>query len=155
MSLDDAATAMRPPGLTLERFLHPLQAFVILPLFAFFNAGVRLGDRGLAVLTEPITLGVLVGLVAGKLVGVFGLSWVAVRAGYAGLPEGVTWPQIAGVALLGGVGFTMSLFVAELAFGPGARLDAAKVGILIASLAAGISGYLLLRVVLPRSTRSG
>ena len=155
VSLDDAATAMRPPGLTLERFLHPLQAFVILPLFAFFNAGVRLGDRGLAVLTEPITLGVLVGLVAGKLVGVFGLSWVAVRAGYAGLPEGVTWPQIAGVALLGGVGFTMSLFVAELAFGPGARLDAAKVGILIASLAAGISGYLLLRVVLPRSTRSG
>ena len=155
VTLDDAATDMRPPGLTLERFLHPLQAFVILPLFAFFNAGVRLGDRGLAVLTEPITLGVLVGLVAGKLVGVFGLSWVAVRAGYAGLPEGVTWPQIAGVALLGGVGFTMSLFVAELAFGPGARLDAAKVGILIASLAAGISGYLLLRVVLPRSTRSG
>ena len=152
VTLDDAATDMRPPGLTLERFLHPVQAFVILPLFALFNAGVSLGGRGLAVLSEPVALGVIVGLLAGKLVGVFLLSWVAVRTGYAGLPEGVTWPQVAGVGLLAGVGFTMSLFVGELAFGAGPMLDAAKVGILLASLTAGVSGYLLLRAVLPATS---
>jgi NhaA family Na+:H+ antiporter len=150
--LDDAATDMRPPGLTLERFLHPLQAFVILPLFAFFNAGVSLGGRGLAVLAEPVTLGVIVGLVFGKVIGVWLLSWLAVRAGRAALPEGITWSQIVGVGLLAGVGFTMSLFVSELAFGAGALLDAAKLGILIASLTAGICGYLVLRAALPVTT---
>jgi NhaA family Na+:H+ antiporter len=154
VTLDDAATDMRPPGLTLERFLHPLQAFLILPLFAFFNAGVSLGGRGAALLSEPVTLGVVVGLVAGKLIGVVLLSWLAVRTGYARLPEGITWPQIAGVGLLAGVGFTMSLFVSELAFGAGALLDAAKVGILVASVIAGASGYLLLRAVLPATTGS-
>ncbi|HKA62225.1 MAG TPA: Na+/H+ antiporter NhaA [Methylomirabilota bacterium] len=150
--LDDAATDMRPPGLTLERFLHPLQAFLILPLFAFFNAGVSLGGRGLAVLAEPVTLGVIVGLVVGKVVGVALLGWLAVRAGRAALPEGITWSQIAGVGLLAGVGFTMSLFVSELAFGAGALLDAAKLGILIASLTAGVCGYLVLRAALPVTT---
>jgi NhaA family Na+:H+ antiporter len=149
VALDDVATDMRPPGLIFERFLHPIQAFVILPLFAFFNAGVSFGGRGLAVLAEPVTMGVIVGLVAGKLVGVSLLAWLAVRAGYASLPEGVTWPQIAGVGLLAGVGFTMSLFVSELAFGAGALVDAAKLGILVASLTAGLGGYLVLRAVLP------
>ncbi|HUM18398.1 MAG TPA: Na+/H+ antiporter NhaA [Candidatus Nitrosotalea sp.] len=149
VALDDAATEMRPPGLTLERFLHPLQAFLILPLFAFFNAGVTYGSRGLAALGEPVTLGIIAGLVIGKLVGVSLLSWLAVRAGYAGLPDGVTWPQVAGVGLLGGVGFTMSLFVSELAFGAGTLLDAAKVGILVASLTAGLCGYLVLWMALP------
>jgi NhaA family Na+:H+ antiporter len=152
VALDDVATDMRPPGLTLERFLHPIQAFAILPLFAFFNAGVSLGERGLAALGEPVTLGVIVGLVAGKLGGVSLLSWLAVRAGYASLPEGVTWPQIAGVGLLAGVGFTMSLFVSELAFGAGASLDAAKIGILLASLTAGVGGFLVLRAVLPATS---
>jgi Na+:H+ antiporter, NhaA family len=152
VALDDTATDMRPPGLTLERFLHPVQAFVILPLFAFFNAGVSLGGRGLAVLTEPVTLGVIVGLVVGKAVGVSLLCWLAVRAGRATLPDGITWPQIVGVGLLAGVGFTMSLFVSELAFGKSALLDAAKLGILIASLTAGICGYLVLRAVLPVTT---
>jgi NhaA family Na+:H+ antiporter len=149
VALDDVATDMRPPGLIFERFLHPIQAFVILPLFAFFNAGVSFGGRGLAVLAEPVTMGVIVGLVAGKLVGVSLLAWLAVRAGYASLPEGVTWPQVAGVGLLAGVGFTMSLFVSELAFGAGALVDAAKLGILVASLTAGLCGYLVLRAVLP------
>jgi NhaA family Na+:H+ antiporter len=110
---------------------------------------VSFGGRGLAVLAEPVTMGVIVGLVAGKLVGVSLLAWLAVRAGYASLPEGVTWPQIAGVGLLAGVGFTMSLFVSELAFGAGALVDAAKLGILVASLTAGLGGYLVLRAVLP------
>src|SRR4029450_3223350 len=101
---------------------------------------------------EPVTLGVIVGLVFGKVIGVWLLSWLAVRAGRAALPEGITWSQIVGVGLLAGVGFTMSLFVSELAFGAGALLDAAKLGILIASLTAGICGYLVLRAALPVTT---
>jgi len=152
VALDDAATDMRPPGLTLERFFHPLQALFILPLFAFFNAGLSLDGRGLDSLAEPITLGVITGLVLGKLVGITILSWLAVRSGYAGLPEGVSPLQIAGVGLLGGVGFTMSLFVSELAFDAEDLLNAAKLGILTASLTAGVSGYLVLRASLPSPT---
>jgi len=155
-ALDDAATEMRPPGLTMERFLHPIQALVILPLFAFFNAGVSLGGRGWDALAEPITLGIIGGLVIGKLVGVFLLSWLTVRAGYASLPDGVGWAQVAGIGLLAGVGFTMSLFVSELAFGAGSQLDSAKLGILVASLAAGLTGYLVLRIALAGApARSG
>ncbi len=149
VTLDDAATDMRPPGLTLERFFHPIQAFLILPLFAFFNAGVDLTGRGRDALVEPVTLGVIVGLVLGKLLGIGLSSWLAVRSGYTSLPEGVTGLQIAGVALLGGVGFTMSLFVSELAFDAEALLDAAKLGILVASATAGVCGYLVLRTALP------
>ena len=149
VTLDDAATDMRPPGLTLERFFHPIQAFLILPLFAFFNAGVDLTGRGRDALVEPVTLGVIVGLVLGKLLGIGLSSWLAVRSGYTSLPEGVTGLQIAGVALLGGVGFTMSLFVSELAFDAEALLNAAKLGILVASSTAGVCGYLVLRTALP------
>ena len=154
VTLDDAATDMRPPGLTLERFFHPIQAFLILPLFAFFNAGVDLTGRGRDALVEPVTLGVIVGLVLGKLLGIGLSSWLAVRSGYTSLPEGVTGLQIAGVALLGGVGFTMSLFVSELAFDAEALLDAAKLGILVASATAGVCGYLVLRTALPPSSSS-
>lgn len=149
VTLDDAATDMRPPGLTLERFFHPIQAFLILPLFAFFNAGVDLTGRGRDALVEPVTLGVIVGLVLGKLLGIGLSSWLAVRSGYARLPEGVTGLQIARVALLGGVGFTMSLFVSDLAFDAEALLNAAKLGILVASSTAGVCGYLVLRTALP------
>jgi NhaA family Na+:H+ antiporter len=148
--LDDAATDMRPPGLTLERFLHPLQALVILPLFAFVNAGVSLGGSAVELLTQPVTLGIVAGLVLGKVIGVSLMSWLAVRFGSARLPDGVTWPQIVGVGLLAGVGFTMSLFVGELAFGGGALQNAAKLGILVASLVSGACGYLMLRLALSR-----
>jgi NhaA family Na+:H+ antiporter len=148
-ALDDAATEMRPPSLTLERFFHPLQALFILPLFAFVNAGVSLGGRARETLTEPVTLGVIAGLVIGKLVGISLMSGLAVLAGSAELPEGVRWPHIVGASLLAGVGFTMSLFVGELAFESEALLNAAKLGILVASLVAGVSGYLVLRVTLP------
>jgi Na+:H+ antiporter, NhaA family len=148
--LDDAATDMRPPGLTLERFLHPVQALFILPLFAFVNAGVSLGAEALQTLAHPVTLGIIAGLVLGKLVGVSLASWFAVRSGWAQLPEGATWSQIIGVSLLAGVGFTMSLFVDELAFAEEALRGAAKVGILVASLTAGALGYLVLRAVLAK-----
>jgi Na+:H+ antiporter, NhaA family len=148
-ALDDAATEMRPPSLTLERFFHPLQALFILPLFALVNAGVSLGGRARETLTEPVTLGVIAGLVIGKLVGISLMSGLAVLAGSAELPEGVRWSHIVGASLLAGVGFTMSLFVGELAFESEALLNAAKLGILVASLVAGVSGYLVLRVTLP------
>lgn len=151
VALDDAATDMRPPGLTLERFFHPLQAFLILPLFAFVNAGVSLGGDAVGALAHPVTLGVVAGLVLGKVVGISLMSWLAVRFGSARLPDGVTWPQVVGAGLLGGVGFTMSLFVGELAFETDALLNAAKLGILVASLTAGVAGYLVLRAGLPES----
>jgi NhaA family Na+:H+ antiporter len=150
MRLDDATTDMRPPGLTLERFLHPLQAFLVLPLFAFVNAGVSIGTRALDTLAHPVALGILAGLVLGKVVGVSLSSWLVVRWGSARLPDGVTWPQIVGAGLLAGVGFTMSLFVGELAFGGDTLRDAAKLGILGASLASGACGYLVLRIILSR-----
>jgi NhaA family Na+:H+ antiporter len=146
--LDDAATDMRPPGLTLERFLHPVQALFILPLFAFVNAGVSLGTRAVDTLAHPVTLGIIAGLVLGKVVGVSLMSWLVVRSDFAQLPEEVTWTQIVGAGVLAGVGFTMSLFVGELAFEGEALRNAAKLGILVASLTAGACGYLMLRVCL-------
>jgi Na+:H+ antiporter, NhaA family len=148
--LEEAASEMRPPGLTFERFLHPLQTFFVLPLFAFVNAGVSLGGRALDTLAHPIALGVMAGLVLGKVIGVSLTSWLAVRMGLTQLPERVTWPQLVGAGLLAGVGFTMSLFVSELAFASEPLLNAAKLGILVASLAAGLLGYVVLRVGLPR-----
>ena len=146
--LDDAATEMQPPGLALERYLHPVQALFILPLFAFVNAGVSLGGRALDILAEPVTLGIVAGLVLGKVTGISLMSWLAVRCGLAQLPAEVTWPQVVGAGLLGGVGFTMSLFVSELAFDSESMLNAAKLGVLVASLAAGVGGYLVLRASL-------
>jgi len=148
-SLDDTATDMRSPGLTLERFFHPLQTLFILPLFALVNAGVSLGGRALDTLAQPVALGVIAGLVLGKVVGISFMTWLAARSGSAELPQGVTWSQVVGAGLLGGVGFTMSLFVSELAFESEVLLNGAKVGILVASLAAGVSGYLVLRASLP------
>jgi NhaA family Na+:H+ antiporter len=150
-ALDDAATDMRPPGLVLERFLHPLQAFLILPLFALVNAGVQFGEsRVLETLRDPVALGVIAGLGLGKVAGISLATGAAVASRAARLPEGITWGQIAGAGLLGGIGFTMSLFVSELAFEAEALLNAAKVGILTASLASGALGYLVLRAALPR-----
>jgi NhaA family Na+:H+ antiporter len=131
-----------------EGKLHGIVAFLIMPLFALANAGVTLGggDLGSAV-SSPVALGVVLGLVLGKPLGITLFSWAAVRLGAATLPSRVTWRMVHGAAWLGGIGFTMSLFVAGLAFsGMPALLPAAKLGILAASLAAGISGWTLLRL---------
>ena len=145
--LEDAVEAAGAPLQRMEHTLHPWVAYLIVPLFALSNAGVRLdGDLG-AVLTNNVTLGVLLGLFVGKQVGITLASWLAVRAGIADLPEGVTWRTLHGAAILGGIGFTMALFVADLAFasaGEPALMNAAKVGILLASLASGVCGWLLL-----------
>jgi NhaA family Na+:H+ antiporter len=151
VSLHEATAALKPVGISLEHYLHPFQSFFVLPIFAFFNAGVVL-EGGLAeTLTRPVSLGIILGLVLGKQIGVTLLGWLALRSGYADMPEGVTLRQIYGVSCLSGVGFTMSLFVSDLAFHSGPFIHEAKIGILTASLLSGIVGYLVLRRVLPRN----
>jgi len=145
---------MIPPGLALEHRLHPVQSFLILPLFALFNAGVYLGGDALGQTTDPIALGIIFGLVLGKQIGVLGFSWISIKSGLADLPDGVSWRQIWGASCLAGVGFTMSLFIAELAFDDPIQLGKAKLGILEASLVAGAIGYGVLRWSLPKATTS-
>ena len=150
--LSAAASDMTPPGLVLERYLHIGQAFIILPLFAFFNAGVKIGGDVFDILSSPVSLGVILGLVMGKQIGVLLFSWLTIKSGKAALPAGVTWAQLWGVSCLAGIGFTMSIFVGELAFKDQAIIDEAKVGVLAASLIAGILGYVILKIVLPKQT---
>lgn len=143
--LEDACEQAQAP---LQRIEHDLQlwvAFAIIPLFALANAGVGLGGNLAAAFSNPVTLGVLLGLVIGKPLGITLFAWGAVRSGLAALPERVSWRALHGVSWLGGIGFTMSLFIGHLAFGPSVLLDDAKIGILTASLLAGIVGWLLLR----------
>ncbi|MGI9017217.1 MAG: Na+/H+ antiporter NhaA [Euzebya sp.] len=125
-----------------EHRLHPWSAFVILPLFALANAGVAIDFGALGnTLTQPVPLGVIVGLVLGKPLGVMLAAFVAVRTGLAKLPRGVGWLEMCGVGLLAGIGFTVSIFIAGLAFSDPQLVEAAKVGILTASITAGILGF--------------
>ncbi len=131
----------------LEHSLHPWVTFGILPLFAFANAGVSLGGLTLAELLAPLPLGIALGLLVGKPLGIVGFSWVGMRLGLVRLPSGVSWKQFHGTAALCGIGFTMSLFIASLAVkanGPEV-FDAARIGVLIGSLGSAVGGYLLLR----------
>ncbi len=132
----------------LEHQLAPWSSFVIVPLFALANAGVNFGEfeNGITdALTSPVTLGVALGLLVGKLAGISVATWFAVRLGVGKLPTQTGWTQIIGLAALAGIGFTVSMFVTELAFTDAALADSAKVGIFIGSGAAGIFGYTLLR----------
>lgn len=140
--IHDSATA---PLQRLEHAIAGLVTFVVLPIFALANAGVSLVGAGPATLGQGIALGVAAGLVLGKPVGIFGFSWLAVRAGLCRLPKGVVWSHVAGIGLLGGVGFTMALFIADLAFARAEDLAAAKMGILVASTIAATAGLLVLR----------
>jgi NhaA family Na+:H+ antiporter len=134
-----------PPLARLEHGLQGIVTFGIMPLFALANAGVTLAGAG-SVFASPVAHGVLLGLIVGKPVGIALASWLAVRLGVAALPDGVTWRALSGVAVLGGIGFTMSLFIAGLAFGASPEeLTAAKLGTLTASLVAGVAGWILLR----------
>lgn len=129
----------------LEHQLHPLVVFGVLPLFAFANAGVPLQGLGLETLLHPVTLGIILGLFIGKQVGIFGVIFAAVKLGIAPMPEGTNWRQIYGVALLCGIGFTMSLFIGGLAF-PGTDMQAhVRVGVLAGSILSAVAGYTVLR----------
>ncbi len=143
-ALEDACERVQPPLHRLEHALHPWVTFLIMPLFALANAGVSLsGDLGKLV-AHPITLGVMLGLMLGKPIGVTFASWLAVRIGLSTLPENVSWKHIHGAGWLAGIGFTMSLFMAALAFSGDTQRTTAKFGILIASLCAGIVGSVVL-----------
>lgn len=147
--LYDAAGELRPAGLVLENYFHPLLVWIILPMFALFNAGIQLNERVIRALETPVTLGVFFGLVIGKQIGVTVFSWLAVKSGRAILGEGITWKHIYSVSWLCGMGFTMSLFISDLAFTDEELINLSKVGILLASLVAGVVGYVLLNRWLP------
>lgn len=132
----------------LEHSLAPWVAFAIMPVFAFFNAGFQLSEE--ASLGSTISLAAFLGLVVGKPVGVVAFSWLAVRLGWARLPSGVGWGAMLGAGLLAGIGFTMSLFIAALAFGQGGALDQAKLGVLSASVVSAILGLIVLARTLPK-----
>jgi NhaA family Na+:H+ antiporter len=146
IDLNQASEAVTAPLLRLEHALHAFAAFVVMPLFAFSNAGVSLsGASG-----GRVTLAIILGLAIGKPLGITAAALAVVRLRVASLPNAVTWTALHGCAWLGGVGFTMSLFIATLAFDGTPLLDAAKVGILSGSLLPGVVGAFIVR----RSVRS-
>jgi NhaA family Na+:H+ antiporter len=141
--LERACEAAQSPLHRIEHGLHPVVAFGIIPLFALANAGVTL-PRDAAAVLHPVTLGIILGLVLGKPLGIALFSWGAVRLGIAELPAGLRWSQLRAVSWLGGIGFTMSLFIGGLAFSDAAMQDRAKLGVFTASLLAGVLGWLLI-----------
>ncbi len=147
--IKNASDAESSPLEKLEHDLHPTVAYGILPLFAFANTGVSLQGVSLSSLLEPVPLGIAAGLFFGNQIGVFSFSWMAVKLGIARLPEGVNWVQIYGVALLCGIGFTMSLFISSLAFEQGGGNFAVddRLGILCGSILSAVAGYALLRFI--------
>ena len=133
-------------GEYLEHLLHPWTSFVVIPIFALANAGVSLSGEAIGdAASSPVTLGVLLGLVVGKIVGVTLFAYAGQRLGFAEVPEGVTPSQFLGVAAIAGIGFTVSLFITELAFDEASIIEEAKVGILVASILAAAVGALILR----------
>jgi NhaA family Na+:H+ antiporter len=146
--IEELARETESPLERLERMVHPWTSYLFLPLFALVNAGVALSAEFIRqASTSAVTLGVMLGLVVGKVVGVTGFAWLAVRLGWAALPGGVTWRHITGAGLIGGVGFTVSLFITGLAFSETLLVEEAKVGVLAASLIAALAGYLFLLLV--------
>jgi NhaA family Na+:H+ antiporter len=141
-ALEHASWDVTAPMLRLEHALHNFSAFVVMPLFAFANAGVKIGapsEHG------EVMLGALTGLIAGKPLGITAAAFISIKIGLGQLPAGVRWPSLVGIACLAGIGFTMSLFIAMLAFDETAPLNAAKSGILAGSLLAGIAGAIILK----------
>ena len=144
------ATGDERPLERLEHALHPWVAFLILPIFAFSNAGVSFAGAGLDALLAPLSLGIAAGLVIGKQLGIFGACWLAVKAGWARLPEGVGFRHVYGLSCLAGIGFTMSLFIGNLAFADPQQIAAVKFGVLGGSLVSAITGIVVLRFASPR-----
>ncbi len=144
--VEEVTEKAQSPLIRLEHALQPWVAYAIMPIFAFTNAGVTISTESFdTALASPVAWGVFLGLVLGKQIGVFLLSWLAVRLGIADMPGGIGWRHLYGVSILAGIGFTMSLFITELSFaGSPTMLDTSKLAILGASLVAGILGYLML-----------
>lgn len=145
-ALGEGVQLVQAPAQTLEHKLHLPSAFLVIPIFALANAGVPIDWSALdQVIFHPVSMGIMAGLVLGKLIGIAGFTWVAVKMGISSMPEGMNFKHLVGVAFMGGIGFTMSIFIAELGFANHAEdLLMAKTGILFASLTAGIVGFVWL-----------
>jgi NhaA family Na+:H+ antiporter len=144
-ALETHVRSMESPLQRFEHVLHPWVSFLIMPVFALANAGISLGSEFAAAWSHPVTLGVAGGLILGKQIGITSFTWLAVKTGMASLPAGISWRHIYGIGWLGGIGFTMSLFIADLAFANDPVLQVAKVGILSASMISGIAGWIALK----------
>jgi len=147
INIKDRIDSIGSPAARLEHDLHLPVSLIVIPLFALANAGISIDFSSIALtILEPVALGIMSGLIFGKVLGIAGVAWLALKIGIAKLPEGSSMSQIFGVSFLGGIGFTMSIFVADLAFiGNEALIFQAKIGILSASLIAGLFGYIWLR----------
>ncbi len=153
-TLGNGVQHARTPLQRMEHSMHVPVAFLIIPIFALANAGVPIELSSVGdVLANPVALGIVLGLIFGKLIGIAGFSWIAIKLGIGVLPKGVTFPQIIGMSLLAGIGFTMSIFIAELAFkGDNELIVVAKTGIIIGSLLAGILGVIWLLMTTKKPT---
>jgi NhaA family Na+:H+ antiporter len=149
LKLESNINAIGTPAARLERDLHLPVALIVIPLFALANAGIAIDFSSISTtIMEPVSMGIMAGLILGKVLGIFGIAWLAIKLKIATLPQGSSMSQIFGVAFLGGIGFTMSIFVADLAFMHSQELIfQAKVGILAASLFAGLFGFFWLRYI--------
>lgn len=152
MAIEENCKKILTPLQRFEHGLHPWSSFIIMPVFALANAGVTLKGMDLgAALTSSVSIGIIAGLFLGKQFGIFAFSWLAVKTKLASLPAGVRWSKIYGAGILAGIGFTMSLFIAGLAFTDDSILNLSKIGILTASLIAGLVGYLFLKSALRKT----
>lgn len=153
--IESASDKVISPLQELEDSLHPVVNYLIIPIFAFANAGIFMGDMSVSDLYSGVSLAVVCGLFFGKFLGIFAFSWLAVKAHLAPMPYGSTWKMVAAVSVLGGIGFTVSLFIANLSFPDAAHtglLNSSKLGILVGSLLSGVVGYLLLNMALPKTS---
>jgi NhaA family Na+:H+ antiporter len=145
-SIESNCEKILTPLQRFEHLLHPWVAFFIMPVFALANAGVSVGGDFVNSILNPISLGIILGLFFGKQLGIFFFSFIAIKAGLASKPEGVNYTKMYGAGILAGIGFTMSLFIANLAFPSEELLNVAKVGVLIASLISGIVGFIVVKI---------
>ena len=152
-ALGEGVQLVQAPAQILEHKMHLPSAYLVIPIFSLANAGIPIDWSSFGeIVTHPVSMGITAGLVAGKLIGIAGFSWVAVKLGLTSLPHGVNFKHVIGVALMGGIGFTMSIFVAELGFAHhAADLLLAKTGVLLASALAGISGFVWLYMTAEKS----
>ena len=154
--IESASDKVISPLQDMEDSLHPIVNYIIVPLFAFANAGIFFGDLQLSALFHGVAPAIIIGLVAGKFLGIFLFSWLCIKLNWAPMPDGCNWKQLAAVSMLGGIGFTVSLFIANLSFGTGDPylsqiLNNAKLGILVGSFLAGFLGWLFLYLTLPKN----
>ncbi len=143
--IENSCEKIQAPLQKFEHILHPWVSFFIMPIFALANAGVAIESGFHTEIASPVSIGIIAGLFFGKQIGIFSFSYLAIKSGLAEKPEGVSWLKIYGASILGGIGFTMSLFIANLAFTSDELLSLAKIGVITGSLVSGITGFAVLK----------